>query len=391
MLKQNGDNLMKLDILIRNGRVIDPSRKLDKICDIGVVENKIVEINCPANELESVKDVDAKGCYVFPGIIDFHAHIFRTGSAVSVRPDYLLATGVTACVDAGTAGPANFEAFYNSVVVPSQVRIKSYLNTWRVGQSDYGLTEVFDVPSINKRKIVKIVEKYRTNILGLKLRMSEGVATDPKALYNAVEIARELGIGVNVHVSKPMMPLVDIANALGRDDIFCHVYQDAGNDNIFDENGKIKKDILRARERGVIFDAANGKMNFNINACKKAVQQGFWPDIISSDWLEDKYNYSPYTKNLMFILTKYLELGMPIMDAIACVTSTPARLMKMDGSIGTLVPGAFADIAIFKLIDKEAIHLDFDKTPFKTSKLFVPQMVISDGEMAFCQADFALV
>ncbi|MFR1050165.1 MAG: amidohydrolase family protein [Lachnospirales bacterium] len=131
-------------------------------------------------------------------------------------------------------------------------------------------------------------------------------------------------------------------------------------------------------------------MNFNINTCKEAVSQGFWPDVISSDWLSDKYNFSPYTKNLMFIVTKYLQLGMPLNQALAAVTSTPARLMHMEGRIGTLAPGAYADISIFKVIDKKAQHLDFDGTPFETDRLFIPQMVISDGEFAFCQADFAL-
>lgn len=383
---------MKLDILIKNGRVIDPLNNVDKIADIGIVENKIVSLENQAGgyEADSIKVVDADGCYVFPGLIDFHVHVFRSGSGVSVRPDYLLATGVTAAVDAGTAGTANFEAFYNSTVVPSQVRIKSQVNAWPGGQIDYGLAERFDIPSIRTGKIIRMVEKYRDNIIGIKLRMSEGVAWDESVLSHTIAIAGELGISVNVHVSKPMMALKDIASLLRKDDIFCHIYQNAGRDNLFDQRGKIKQEILEARERGVIFDAANGKMNFNINTCKRAIDQGFWPDIISSDWLEDKYNYSPHTKNLMFIVEKYLTLGMPLMDAMACVTSTPARLMGMEHKIGTLQPGAFADVAIFKVIDKEATHLDFEGTPFITKQLFVPQMVISDGEIAFCQADFAL-
>lgn len=381
--------MTKLDCVIKNGHVVDPARGLDCVSDIAIVNNKIVEL--PA-EYEALRIVDASGCYVFPGLIDFHAHVFRAGSGVSVRPDYLLATGVTAAVDAGTAGCSNFEAFYSSTVVPSQIRMKSYLNMYGSGQTDYNIIEKFDVPEFRPLAIRRLVEKYRDNILGLKIRMSEGVAVDMAAMDYTMELAGELGIGVCVHVSRPLVPLDEIVSRLRPGDIYCHMYQNVGIDNILDKaTGKIKRSMLEARERGVIFDAANGKMNFNINTCKEAVSQGFWPDVISSDWLSDKYNFSPYTKNLMFIVTKYLQLGMPLNQALAAVTSTPARLMHMEGRIGTLAPGAYADISIFKVVDKKARHLDFDGAPFETDRLFIPQMVISDGEFAFCQADFALI
>lgn len=378
---------MNIDICIKNGRVVDPYTGMDQVADIAVSNGRIVP-SVPGATCGNI--IDASGCFVFPGLIDFHAHVFRGGSAVSVRPEYLLATGVTSCVDAGTAGPCNFEAFYRNTVIPSQVRIKSYLNMYSYGQPDYGINEWFAVEAFQPEKIRRLAEQYRDNILGLKIRMSEGVAADRSALDFTVKLAEELGIGVCVHVSKPLYSLAEMAGQLRAGDIFCHVYQDVGRDNIFDNQGRVKQEILDARSRGVIFDAANGKMNFNIKACQRATSQGFWPDVISSDWLSDKYNVSPYTKNLMFIVSKYLKLGMPLMDALACVTSTPARLMGMEGKIGTLQEGAAADIAIFRTVKKRARHLDFDGNEFETDELFVPQMVICGGEFAFCQADFAL-
>ena len=90
-------------------------------------------------------------------------------------------------------------------------------------------------------------------------------------------------------------------------------------------------------------------------------------------------------------MAKYLQLGMSLSDVLKCVTANPARLMGMEGQIGTLAPGACADVAIFKLADKRVRHLDFDSNEFFTDKLLVPQMVFSDGEPAFCQADFGLI
>lgn len=45
-------------------------------------------------------------------------------------------------------------------------------------------------------------------------------------------------------------------------------------------------------------------------------------------------------------------------EVLRCVPETPAKVMNMEGKIGTLKPGAFADVAIFKMIDKKAIHKD---------------------------------
>lgn len=381
--------MTELDFVIKNGHVVDPSQGIDQVMDIAILDDKIVAL---PDAYTAVRTIDAEGCYVTPGLIDCHAHVYRRGSGVCVNPEYMLATGVTACMDAGSAGSANFEAFYTDTVIPSQVKIKSYLNMYGSGQADTNIVEKFDIPEYKPKDIRRIVNKYRDNILGLKIRQSEGVAVNLEAFDYTVKLAGELGVGVCVHVSKPLNPIPEIANRLRKDDIFCHCYMDVGQDNIFDKDtGRIKECILEARARGVLFDAANGKMNFNIKCCQKALEQGFTPDFIGTDWTKDKYNCSPYAKSLTFVMAKYLQLGMSLSDVLKCVTVNPARLMGLEGQIGTLAPGACADVAIFKLADKRVRHLDFDSNEFFTDKLLVPQMVFSDGEPAFCQADFGLI
>ena len=96
------------------------------------------------------------------------------------------------------------------------------------------------------------MERYAANsILGLKIRMSEGVAVDMAAMDYTMELAGELGIGVCVHVSRPLVPLDEIVSRLRPGDIYCHMYQNVGIDNILDKaTGKIKRSMLEARERG---------------------------------------------------------------------------------------------------------------------------------------------
>ena len=128
---------MKLDILIKNGLVADLDSGSYINQNIGIVGNRIVDLHTADSQAETV--IDAAGCIVLPGLIDFHAHVFHGGTAISVNPDVLcLPNGVTSVVDAGSSGWVNYKLFRNSVIHTAQTRIKSYLNVVNVGLSTLG-------------------------------------------------------------------------------------------------------------------------------------------------------------------------------------------------------------------------------------------------------------
>lgn len=115
-----------MDILIRGGHVIDPANGIDRVCDIAIRNGAILAVgSIPA--LENPEILDASGHYVVPGLVDMHTHIFQGGSQFGFNADLLLPYGVTACVDAGTAGSANYEALHR-VLAQKQVRAYTFLN-----------------------------------------------------------------------------------------------------------------------------------------------------------------------------------------------------------------------------------------------------------------------
>jgi len=69
---------MQSNILVKNGRVIDPTNKRDGIFDIVVKNGKIVKIEKNIRE-KAVKIIDAKNKIVMPGLIDMHVHLREPG------------------------------------------------------------------------------------------------------------------------------------------------------------------------------------------------------------------------------------------------------------------------------------------------------------------------
>ena len=65
-------------------------------------------------------------------------------------------------------------------------------------------------------------------------------------------------------------------------DVYCHCYQGKGS-TIIDKNGHVYEAVRSARERGVLFDAANGTGIFAFSTAVAAIKDGFFPDIISAD------------------------------------------------------------------------------------------------------------
>lgn len=388
--------MKKADYVIRGGRVIDPASGIDEVRDVWVKNMHVI----PGEDCECDPDriIHAEGMIVTPGLIDYHTHLFHQGSTISIHPDMMIAQGTTSAVDAGSAGTATYEAFYESVISRSIIRVKGYLTVYSGGQLDPKLCEDFNPELYNIDKMERVIDRYRDNILGLKVRLSRGVVpdhTEEAYLKAAVELAEELNrrmgtaLRVCVHTTNPPVGTGRLAACLRPGDIYTHCYQGSGSTIVL-EDGTIDPQILEARQRGVIFDSANGKGNFGLECAKKAIAAGFLPDVIASDLTVDKFNMPPYCKNLPYVMSKYLALGLDLNTVIRCVTETPAKLMNMEGKTGTLKPGAYADIAVWQLQECRHIQKDFRDDEIECRQLLKTQLVMLGGEIQYCQPDFYL-
>ncbi len=370
---------MYTTIKIRNGRVIDPARGHDGIEDILVHEGKIVDA---ASFDGAALEVDATGCLVTPGLIDFHTHIFSDASDLCTFPQAsMLAAGVTAAVDPGSAGTANMDCFMASMLTEPMM-IKAFMHVCPTGLGTVQFHEEiqpdkWDVPTMGR-----LLEKYKDSILGLKIRLSkELVHGDAKALLEKViALAERFGVAVCVHTTNPALAVNDLLDMLRPGDIFCHVFHGKGETVCPD--GVLNEKVFEAQQRGIIFDAANGGNHFAFDTAIPALKAGFFPDVISTD-LTSKTLWKEPVMALPYLMSKYVALGASLMDIVRATTSNPAQYMNLEGKIGTLVKGARGDIAIFKQEERDVTFKDSFAKTIQGKSLLVPQMTICGGALLY--------
>jgi dihydroorotase len=380
---------MKIDLKIAGGTIIDPERGMNAQGEVLIHGNAIVEAK-QREVVEAETTINAHGCLVLPGLIDFHAHLYGGGTESGVHADTaLLPMGVTTGIDAGSCGSANYESFLRAVVPTSQARIFSFINIAPAGLVATRYAEELNPQYYDEPRITELFHRHRGQCLGLKIRLSKDIVGDlgRKPLERTLQIARRLKCPVVVHTTNPPIPPEEIAEMLRTGDVYCHMYQGIG-DTIIGSDGKVRSQLFGAQRAGVVFDVANGRKNFSFQVAKAALAEGFLPDIISSD-VTRKTLFADFVFSLPFIMMKFLNMGMALETIVAACTSAPARQIGMQGKLGTLAPGAFADVAIFRREKKQpAVTRDELGASITVDDWLLPQMTIIDGKIVYRQIDF---
>lgn len=373
-------------ILFRNGTVYDPVWRTMEIRDLALADGLIAD----AGDFTPDLTVDAEGCIITPGLIDFHVHSYTDGSDGASEVDvFCLPNGVTTCVDAGTVGTAGCAGIIRNVVSRSVTRVKILLHVAPEGQTTGRHPENQTPADWDLKMIRHLCRKHTDTIVGLKVRMDErvlnpyGLHAEP--LEEAITLAGELGTRVVAHVNNSNVSCERVAELLRPGDVYCHMYA-GSKDCILDEGGAVRKGIVDARERGVIFDASNGRGNFLFDVAEPCIRQGFLPDIISTDMNPKVLNKHPVI-SMPRLLSRYLMLGLDIRDIFDRVTITPARWLGLE-DLARMDEGTTADVAVWKLIDKRVVHRDVLGTERWGEQVLVPQMTVKDGLIVYCQADF---
>lgn len=373
------------DLVIKNGIVVDPGNRVNKQSDIAVQNGNIVTFN---KNIEARQSVDASGCYIVPGLIDFHLHLAPLAE-IGVNGELAcFPSGVTTAVDCGSSGAGTYEG-HRAALCSSKLNVKAFLHVCSAGLATGQYHENVDPRYWDRDKIRRLFREYPNELLGLKIRMGSEIvgALGMDPLYEAVRLAEELNVPLMVHCSNPPSKMADILSPLKKGDILTHAFQDRGY-SLLDEDRHIIKEAYQARERGVIFDVANANIHFSFAVAKQALLEGFLPDIISTDLTTRSLFKRPAVFNLAFVLSKYINLGMSLEQVVACATINPARLLAMSDCIGNVAIGSKADIAILKVIEHNTMFGDRKGEIIEGKYLLKPMLTCKNGELVYRDIEF---
>ena len=364
------------DIVIKGGRVIDPSVGIDATRDVAIAGGRIaaVEANIAGDATETI---DARGKLVVPGLIDIHTHAGRSKEG----PPMCLQDGVTGWVDAGSGGADNMDEV--AAIARSAPQIgRCLINIARTGVAPGG--ELQDLTRANVDLARGAIARNRDVVIGVKARMSNNVAgtNDLEALRRAQAAAD--GLPVMIHVGQNYSPLRSYLSLLKRGDIVTHIYAPAPN-GLLDDKGKLIPDVMQARRRGILFDFGNGvNDHFDWATVEAATKQDFWPDTFSTDW--STMSRTTGVVDMPNVMSKLLMFGMPLSAVIAAGTVNAARIFPAFDDRGTLNVGAPADVAILELREGEFEFLDNFKGTRNGKQRLFPIATVVGGKRAPARA-----
>jgi len=374
---QNADD--KFDLLSEGGTVIDPSQNLNGAFDVAIKNGKILEVSKNIAKDRALKAVSAKDRIVTPGFIDMHAHCYDgVGNGMNADRN-CLGRGVTTVVDAGSAGYATFPNFRKYIINSSATRIVSLVHISPIGTIMYD-GGLFNLSWLNPQLTAKMAMDNKPVVVGIKIQLSKSIsgANDLEALKRALQAAEIARLPLMVHIDDPYSPLPDILKPLRKGDVFTHVYNNHTH-GILDANGKIIPEAREARERGVIFDPAQGQTHFSFDVAEKCIQQGFLCETISTDLTVVTTERRVF--DLPTMVSKFMAIGVPLEKAVAMVTVNPSRVFDYGAQIGTLRPGSEADVSIFELRDGKFEFEDSDGVKRTGQKMLVNKAVVRRGQL----------
>ncbi|MFC1966502.1 amidohydrolase/deacetylase family metallohydrolase [Chloroflexota bacterium] len=380
------------DLLIKGGRVIDPSQNIDDKLDIAITGDKVTILDKDIPPQNGQQVIDAKEKIVTPGLIDLHCHVpggirnhIADGILTShIAPDIAGVTqGVTTVVDGGSTGQATFGGFARYVIPSSRTRVFCFLHL-----GSQGLTvspELRDWEEINLEATAITIETYRKLIKGIKLRLVGNIVArhGTEIVEIAKKVAGQFGMPIMIHIGddkEQVSPTLtqETLSIMESGDILSHVFT-AKFGSTLRPDGTVFPELREAIERGVVMDTALGKGNFNFEVARKSMDQGILPTTLSTDLSVISFKHPVY--GMTVTMTKFMALGLDLKQIIEMSTINPALALGEENRIGSLKPGMEADVSILELLSGKWILEDSEQQTLEVGRLIAPSVTIKAGQV----------
>lgn len=406
----------KFDLVLRNGRIIDPAKHMDQIADVAIMDGKIAAIEANIDPKRSRRDINVAGLVVSPGLIDLHVHCNLYRNPESLDPTAAgVYTGVTRMVDPGDSGAYTFQSFRKAIIQNTPTRIHSWLNAAGLGGFMYGLYNtdaILHHSMIDVDAAVELARLYPEHIAGIKTYCApEGWGSpDGTQIYErALEIANRANIPLYIHSGSPSpegylayggkpvlygeevtreQALTRMLEILRPGDVVAHPFSTFFGTAWNHVENRISRGVKEAYARGIHFDSGRGAHYSFVNV-RNLMEAGVLPFTLSSDrHAEDSHDefIRKASVGLCQHMSEFLAFGLSLNDVIARTTANPAKVLRIQDRAGSLHIGKPAEITVLAVREGDWTLHDapfFGKPPntLKAKQLLTAVMTVVDSKV----------
>jgi len=348
---------MPFDLLIHAGRVACPRTGRDAPGSVGISDGRIAAID-PPEDSTADQTLAFPDAVLLPGLVDLHAHPAKSGSKYGVDPDReFLPRGVTTVLSQGDAGADNWPNYRQETIEGSRTRVRLAISISRHGESTQRPC-LDDLDWLDVDACANAIAEGDKLIWGIAVncsRASAGQCDPVQALELALEAARA--------TNRPLLyglredkdwSFAEQLELLRPGDVVTYTFRREPHGIV--AGGRVRPEVLAAREKGVLFDVGHGMTSLDFGELEAALGEGFPPDTISTDQYARHIDSTPQ-HDLPRTMSKLLAAGMPEADIFTAVTSRPAEVLGLSDEAGDLRPGGPADLTLLRFRD-DALPLE---------------------------------
>lgn len=368
------------ETIIENGHVIDPAAGVDGAFDIGIRNGRIEAVAPSLKDSSALTRIDASDHVVIPGMIDTHAHVYQhvTGK-FGLEPDLVgVRSGVTTLIDQGGPSCMTLGGFRHFISEPSASRVLAFISSYLVGGLEGHLyPDLYGPNGVNPEHTIRVAKENLDLVRGVKAHAEIGGQSrwGLEVIKVGARIARETDLPLYIHLGQ-LWPTDDSgripdADELIRElipimkpgDVLAHPFTRHPG-GFVSSTGEVHPILLEAVDKKQIrVDVGHGS-HFSFDSARRVLDAGIKPYTLGADMhgynvaapnlapdavreSNPFFGVAPF--NLTIAMTELLYLGLSLPEVVAMVTSHPAKLLRMEDSIGSLQPGFEADVSVLKV------------------------------------------